>query len=80
MPGNVWWRSWRELPAQAPFADCQATDPDFSWQGQWPMAGSWQTYTDPQSGQAFPVWEGHYTYRDLPSRSFLITPAGCSRG
>ena len=62
MPGNVWWRSWRELPPPAPFADCQATDPDFSWQGQWPMGGSWQTYTDPQSGQQFPVWEGHYTY------------------
>ncbi len=62
MPGNVWWRSWRELPPKAPFADCQATDPDFSWQGQWPMGGSWQTYTDPQSGQQFEVWEGHYTY------------------
>jgi hypothetical protein len=62
MPGNVWWRSWRELPPPAPFADCQSTDPDFSWQGQWPMAGSWQAYTDPQSGQQFPVWEGHYTY------------------
>jgi hypothetical protein len=62
MPGNVWWRSWRELPPPAPFADCQATDPDFSWQGQWPMGGSWQTYTDPQSGQKFTVWEGHYTY------------------
>jgi hypothetical protein len=33
MPGNVWWRSWRELPPPAPFPDCQ-TDPDFSWQGQ----------------------------------------------
>src|SRR5450755_2919548 len=62
MPGNVWWRSWRELPPPAPFADCQRTDPDFSWQGQWPMSGSWQTYADPQSGQQFPVWEGHYTY------------------
>ena len=62
MPGNVWWRSWRELPPKAPFADCQSTDPDFSWQGQWPMGGYWQTYTDPQSGQKFPVWEGHYTY------------------
>jgi hypothetical protein len=62
MPGNVWWRSWRALPPPAPFADCQATDPDFSWQGQWPMGGSWQTYTDPQSGQQFGVWEGHYTY------------------
>ena len=62
MPGNVWWRSWRELPPRAPFADCQSTDPDFSWQGQWPMGGYWQTYTDPQSGQQFTVWEGHYTY------------------
>jgi hypothetical protein len=62
MPGNVWWRSWRELPPPAPYTDCQSTDPDFSWQGQWPMAGSWQAYTDPQSGQQFPVWEGHYTY------------------
>jgi hypothetical protein len=62
MPGNVWWRSWRELPPPAPFPECQSTDPDFSWQGQWPMGGYWQTYTDPQSGQQFPVWEGHYTY------------------
>ena len=51
------------------------TDPDFSWQGQWPMPGSWQTYTDPQSGQAFPVWEGHYVYpgTDL---TFIPTFAG----
>jgi hypothetical protein len=62
VPGNVWWRSWRELPPKAPFAACQATDPDFSWQGQWPMGGNWQAYTDPQSGQKFEVWEGHYTY------------------
>ena len=62
MPGNVWWRSWRELPPPAPYPDCQGADPDFSWQGQWPMAGSWQTYTDPQSGRQFNVWEGHYTY------------------
>jgi hypothetical protein len=61
MPGNVWWRSWRELPPAAPFADC-ADDPDFSWQGQWPMEGSWQSITDPQSGKTFPVWEGHYRY------------------
>jgi hypothetical protein len=75
MPGNVWWRSWRELPPKAPFADCQATDPDFSWQGQWPMPGSWQTYTDPQSEQQFTVWEGHYVYpgTDL---SFIPTWAG----
>ena len=75
MPGNVWWRSWRELPPPAPFADCQSTDPDFSWQGQWPMGGSWQTYTDPQSGQQFPVWEGHYTYPGS-SLTFIPTFAG----
>lgn len=62
MPGDVWWRSWRTLPPPAPYAGCQATDPDFSWQGQWPVAGYWQTYTDPQSGRPFPVWEGHYVY------------------
>jgi putative glucoamylase/uncharacterized protein DUF3131 len=75
MPGNVWWRSWRELPPPGPYPDCQATDPDFSWQGQWPMGGHWQTYTDPQSGQQFPVWEGHYTYpgSDL---TFIPTFAG----
>ncbi len=75
MPGNVWWRSWRELPPPAPFPDCQATDPDFSWQGQWPMPGTWVTYTDPQSGQQFPVWEGHYVYpgSDL---SFIPTFGG----
>jgi hypothetical protein len=72
MPGNVWWRSWRELPPPAPFADCQTTDPDFSWQGQWPMAGSWQAYTDPQSGQQFNVWEGHYAYS---SRGDSIPPS-----
>ncbi len=71
MPGNVWWRSWRELPPPAPFADCQATDPDFSWQGQWPMGGDWQAYTDPQSGQQFTVWEGHYTY---PGSSLTFIP------
>jgi len=75
MPGNVWWRSWRELPPPAPFPDCQATDPDFSWQGQWPMPGRWVTHTDPQSGQRFPVWEGHYVYpgSDL---SFIPTFGG----
>jgi hypothetical protein len=71
MPGNVWWRSWRTLPPKAPFADCQATDPDFSWQGQWPVAGSWQVYRDPQSGQQFNVWEGHYTY---PGSDFTFVP------
>jgi hypothetical protein len=75
MPGNVWWRTWRTLPPPAPYTDCQSTDPDFSWQGQWPVAGSWQTYTDPQSGQPFNVWEGHYVYTgsDL---TFIPTYAG----
>jgi Putative glucoamylase/Protein of unknown function (DUF3131) len=75
MPGNVWWRSWRELPPPAPYPDCQSTDPDFSWQGQWPMPGSWQTYTDPQSGQQFPVWEGHYVYPGS-ALNFIPTWAG----
>jgi hypothetical protein len=75
MPGNVWWRSWRELPPAAPFADCQSADPDFSWQGQWPMGGQWQTYTDPQSGAKFTVWEGHYTYPGT-SLTFIPTYAG----
>jgi len=74
MPGNVWWRSWRELPPPAPFADCSG-DPDFSWQGQWPMDGSWTTVTDPQSGQQFPVWEGAYTYPDTTLK-FIPTFAG----
>jgi hypothetical protein len=75
MPGNVWWRSWRELPPPAPFPDCQSTDPDFSWQGQWPMPGSWQRYTDPQSGQQFTVWEGHYVYPGS-GLTFIPTFAG----
>ena len=57
MPGDVWWRTWRTLPPKR----CP-TDPDFSWQGQWPTPGYWQTYTDPQSGKQFNVWEGHYVY------------------
>jgi hypothetical protein len=75
MPGNVWWKSWRILPPKAPFTDCQATDPDFSWQGQWPMGGYWQTYTDPQSGQKFDVWEGHYTYPGT-NLTFIPTYSG----
>ncbi|MDX6222692.1 MAG: hypothetical protein QOD91_1746 [Frankiales bacterium] len=66
MPGDVWWRTWRTLPPQR----C-STDPDFSWQGQWPPAGYWQTYRDPQSGKDFPVWEGHYTY---PGTSLTYIP------
>lgn len=66
MPGDVWWRTWRTLPPK----QCP-TDPDFSWQGQWPVAGYWQTYTDPQSGRKFRVWEGHYTY---PGTSLTYVP------
>jgi hypothetical protein len=75
MPGNVWWRSWRVLPPKAPFPDCQVTDPDFSWQGQWPHPGYWTTYRDPQSGQTFPVWEGHYVYTGT-TMPFIPTFAG----
>ena len=70
MPGDVWWRTWRTCPPQR----C-ATDPDFSWQGQWPVPGYWQTYTDPQSGKQFPVWEGHYVYPGT-SLTFVPTFAG----
>src|SRR5437588_385652 len=49
MPGDVWWRTWRTLPA------------DFTWQGQ-PPQGYNQTYTDPQSRKSFTVFEGHYSY------------------
>jgi Putative glucoamylase/Protein of unknown function (DUF3131) len=66
MPGDVWWRTWRTLPPKR----C-STDPDFSTQGQWPVAGYWQTYTDPQSGKRFKVWEGHYTY---PGTSLTFVP------
>jgi hypothetical protein len=70
MPGDVWWRTWRTLPPQR----C-STDPDFSWQGQWPVPGYWQTITDPQSHKQFSVWEGHYVYpgTDL---TFIPTFAG----
>jgi hypothetical protein len=70
MPGDVWWRTWRTLPPK----QC-ATDPDFSWQGQWPVGGYWTTYTDPQSGKAFNVWEGHYTYPGTDLK-YLPTWAG----
>jgi putative glucoamylase/uncharacterized protein DUF3131 len=70
MPGDVWWRTWRTLPPK----QCD-TDPDFSWQGQWPVAGYWTTYRDPQSHKVFNVWEGHYTYPDS-SLTYLPTWAG----
>ena len=52
MPGDVWWRTWRTLPA------------DFTWQGQ-PPQGYNKTYIDPQSGKPFTVFEGHYTYKGI---------------
>ena len=70
MPGDVWWRTWRTLPPK----QC-STDPDFSWQGQWPPQGTWKTITDPQSGKKFRVWEGHYTYPGT-SLKFIPTFAG----
>jgi len=70
MPGDVWWRSWRVLPPK----QC-ATDPDFSWLGQWPAQGYWQTYTDFQSRKTFNVWEGHYDYPGT-STTFVPTWAG----
>lgn len=70
MPGDVWWRTWRTLPPRL----CPS-DPDFSTQGQWPVGGYWQTYTDPQSGKQFNVWEGHYTYPGT-SLTFVPTWAG----
>jgi Putative glucoamylase/Protein of unknown function (DUF3131) len=70
MPGDVWWRTWRVLPPQR----C-STDPDFSWQGQWPTPGSWHTIHDPQSGKPFSVWEGHYVYPGT-SLTFVPTFAG----
>jgi hypothetical protein len=70
MPGDVWWRTWRTLPPQ----QCP-TDPDFSWQGQWPVGGYWTTIQDPQSGKSFNVWEGHYTYPGT-SLTYLPTWAG----
>jgi hypothetical protein len=69
MPGDVWWRSWRTPPPQR----C-ATDPAPSEIGS-PGTGYWQTYTDPQSGKRFEVWEGHYTYPGT-SLTFVPTYAG----
>ncbi len=66
MPGDVWWRTWRTLPPKR----C-ATDPDFSWQGQWPVPGHWSSIHDPVSGRTFNVWEGHYAY---PGSSLTFVP------
>jgi Putative glucoamylase/Protein of unknown function (DUF3131) len=70
MPGDVWWRTWRTLPPQR----CP-TDPDFSWQGQWPVPGQWESVTDPISHKQFEVWEGHYVYPGT-STTFIPTFSG----
>lgn len=74
MPGNVWWRSWRTFPPP----QC-STDPDFnSFQGQPQIRGTngyWQVYKDPQSGQPFNVWEGHYNY-PTDNSTFIPTYGG----
>ncbi len=57
-----------------------STDPDFSWQGQWPVAGYWQTYRDPQSGKSFNVWEGHYRYPGSPLTYVPSWAAGMFEG
>ena len=49
VPGTVWWRTFRTLPAS------------LTWQTQTPQ-GSYVTYRDPQSGQQFKVFEGHYNF------------------
>lgn len=49
LPGDVWWRTWRTLPAS------------FTWQTQ-PPVGPTVVYPDPYTGQRFSVVEGHYSY------------------
>lgn len=49
MPGDVWWRTWRTLPAEQ------------TYQTQVPQ-GYLVTISDPQSGKRFTVFEGHYSY------------------
>jgi Putative glucoamylase/Protein of unknown function (DUF3131) len=66
MPGDVWWRSWRTDPPPRCATDPPSADPG---------TGYWQTYTDPQSGKQFQVWEGHYTYPGT-SLTFVPTFAG----
>ncbi|HEY1568862.1 MAG TPA: glucoamylase family protein [Solirubrobacteraceae bacterium] len=70
MPGDVWWREWRTLPPQR----CP-TDPDFSFQGQFPPPGQWETITDPISHKQFQVWEGHYVYPGTDT-TFIPTFSG----
>ena len=68
MPGDVWWRTWRTDASCA--VRHRPGSPAFD-----PGAGYWQTYTDPQSGKRFAVWEGHYTYPGT-SLTFVPTFAG----
>src|SRR5215212_788570 len=65
MPGDVWWRTWRTLPTTNPPhppSGCAIDTANFDWQGQYPPHGYYTTYNDPQSGQPFTVFEGHYVY------------------
>jgi len=48
MPSDVWWRTWRTMPAQ--FGQKQAPQ------------GSAVTITDPLTAKQFSVIEGHYSY------------------
>ncbi|MGQ4363552.1 glucoamylase family protein [Streptomyces sp. SAS_272] len=48
MPSDVWWRTWRTMPAQF-------------GQRQMPQ-GSAQTIADPLTGKTFEVVQGHYSY------------------
>src|SRR5689334_10546850 len=67
MPGDVWCRTWRTDSSLRCAPDSpSAFDPGI---------GYWQTYTDPQSGKQFPVWEGHYSY-PRTSLTFVPTFAG----
>jgi hypothetical protein len=52
LPGTVWWRTWRTLPASD------------SWQTQVPR-GRWRTFRDPESHGLVTVFEGHYDYRGI---------------
>ena len=75
MPGNVWWRSWRELPPPAPFADCAAptrTSPGRA-SGRWTARGRPSPTRSPASSSR--VWEGHYTYPGT-NLKFIPTFAG----
>ena len=76
MPGDVWWRTWRKLPP--PRVRCD-TDPDFSWQGQWPVRRLLDDGQRPAVRQAVPRL-GRALH--LPRHSTASSPPGpaaCSR-